>query len=404
MKALLIISGGIEAADAAKRAREMGLHVVVSDIDPNAPGFSFAHDRLIANVYGAEETANAAERYYREKRRLDGVICVAADAPMTTALVAQRLKLPGISLETAKLACDKLAMKSRFKDAGVNVPWFAPLSSLAELRAIVAERGPDLVIKPVDSRGSRGVQRLARVADLACAFELAQSHSPTGRVMVEAYLDGPQVSTESIITGGRCYTPGFSDRNYEFLETHAPFFIENGGDLPSHLSQTLQAKVKDLVARAGTALGVTEGTVKGDIVVHREEPYVIELAARLSGGFFCTREIPLNTGVDFIGSAIRVALGEAVPPSELEPRRQQPVIQRYAFPKPGRVVGVRGADMAKRLPGIEDVVVTAKLGDIIPPAGDKRPSAAMVLATGRSRESALASARAAISAIEIETR
>ncbi len=81
------------------------------------------------------------------------------------------------------------------------------------------------------------------------------------------------------------------------------------------------------------ALGVTNGTVKGDIVVHNGEPYVIELAARLSGGFFCTREIPLNTGVDFIGAAIKLALGEAVAPDELTPKHQTPVIQRYAFPK-----------------------------------------------------------------------
>src|SRR5262249_23096878 len=157
-----------------------------------------------------------------------------------------------------------------------------------------------------------------------------------------------------------------------------------------------------LVARAADALGVTEGTVKGDIVVHEGEPHVIELAARLSGGFFCTREIPLNTGVDFIGCAIRVALGEPVTPSELEPSRQQPVIQRYAFPEPGRIVDVRGADAAKRVPGVADLIVTAKPGDVIPPAGDKRPSAAMVLATGRTREAALASAHAAISALEFE--
>jgi len=65
---------------------------------------------------------------------------------------------------------------------------------------------------------------------------------------------------------------------------------------------------------------------------------------------------------------------------------------------------VRGADTAKSLPGIEDVIVTARPGDIIPPAGDKRPSAAMILATGRSRGEALAAARAGISAIEIETK
>jgi biotin carboxylase len=404
MRTLLIVSGGIEAADAAKRAREMGLHVVVSDIDENAPGFAFAHDRLLANVYGPEETADAAERYARDTRKIDGVICVAADAPVTAALVAERLGLPGISVATARLACDKLAMKRRFKEAGVQVPWFAPVSSAGELRSIIAERGSNLVIKPVDSRGSRGVQRLARVVDLGGAFTLAREHSPTKRVMVEAYLEGPQVSTESIVTGGRCYTPGFSDRNYEFLEMHAPFFIENGGDLPSHLPPDTQARVRDLVARAAAALGVTEGTVKGDVVVHKNEPYVIELAARLSGGFFCTREIPLNTGVDFISGAIRVALGLPVSAYELEPSRQMPVIQRYAFPKPGRVVGVHGADLAKHLPGIADIVVTAKPGDVIPPAGDKRPSAAMVLATGSTREAALESARAAICAIEIETR
>ena len=403
-RTLLIVSGGIEAADAAKRARDMRLRVVVSDIDPNAPGFQFAHDRLIADVYGPEDTAAAAERYHREQRPISGVICVAADAPVSAALVAERLKLPGISVETARLACDKLAMKRRFRDAGVPVPWFAPVSSVAELRALLAEPGADLVIKPADSRGSRGVQRLARVHDVQAAFELACRYSPTSRVMVEAYLDGPQVSTESIVTGGRCYTPGFSDRNYELLEVHAPFFIENGGDLPSRLPLKTQDRVKEVVARAAAALGVRDGTVKGDIVIHKGEPYVIELAARLSGGFFCTREIPLNTGVDFIGCAIRVALGERILPEELEPKMQVPVIQRYAFPKPGRVIEVRGASAAKRVPGIADVVVTARPGDIIPPAGDKRPSGAMVLATGRSREEALAAANAGLSAIEIETQ
>jgi len=122
MKTLLIISGGIEAADAARHAREMGLYVVVSDIDPNAPGFAFAHDRLIADVYGPEATAEAAERYHRESHKIDGVICVAADAPLTAALVTQRLGLPGLSLESAKLATDKLAMKTRFKERGVPVP------------------------------------------------------------------------------------------------------------------------------------------------------------------------------------------------------------------------------------------------------------------------------------------
>jgi biotin carboxylase len=402
-KTLLIISGGIEAADAAKRAKELGHYVVVSDRDPDAPGFAFADSCLIADVYGAAETAAAAERYSRKIRRIDGVICVAADAPITTATVAQRLSLPGISVESAELACDKLAMKKRFAARGVPVPWFAEIATPQALQRAAVERGSNLVIKPVDSRGSRGVQRVAQVADLAQAFAFARSHSPTERVMVEQYLDGPQVSTESVVVNGECFTPGFSDRNYEYLERYAPFFIENGGDLPSHLSPELQQKVKDVVAKAAAALGVVNGTVKGDIVVHDGEAYVIELAARLSGGFFCTREIPLNTGVDFIGAAIRVALGEPVTAAELTPKQFVPVIQRYAFPKAGRVVSVSGADEARRIAGVNDVIVTARPGDIIPAAGDKRPSAAMVLTSGPSRAAALSAANDALACLKIVT-
>jgi biotin carboxylase len=402
-KTLLIISGGIEAADAVKRAKDMGLTVVVSDRDPEAPGFAFADSCLIADVYGASETAAAAERYSRKIRKIDGVICVAADAPVTVATVAERLYLPGISVATAELACDKLAMKRRFSERGVPVPWFSEVQTVQALQRIAIERGDDLVIKPVDSRGSRGVQRVAQVQDLTKAFALARSHSPTQRVMVEEYLDGPQVSTESIVIDGVCHTPGFSDRNYEYLDTYAPFFIENGGDLPSHLPGDIQAKVRDVVGRAAAALGVTHGTVKGDIVVHKGEPYVIELAARLSGGFFCTREIPLNTGVDFIGCAIRVALGEPVAAEELQPKTSTSVIQRYSFPKPGRVLSVTGAEEALKVSGIAEVVITAKPGDVIPPAGDKRPSAAMVLATGPSRASALAAANDALSRLRINT-
>ncbi len=332
------------------------------------------------------------------------MICVAADAPVTAATVAQRLKLPGISIPTAETACDKLAMKRCFQQAGVAVPWFAEVNTPQDLQRFAIERGSDLVIKPIDSRGSRGVQRIAKVADMTKAFFLARSHSPSELVMVEQYLEGPQISTESIVTGGRCFTPGFSDRNYEFLDRYAPFFIENGGDLPSHLPADIQGKVKDLVSRAAAALGVRDGTVKGDIVVHKGEPYVIELAARLSGGFFCTREIPLSTGVDFIGGAIKVALGETVSDEELTPTQNKFVIQRYAFPNPGRVTSVSGAEEARGVAGIADVIVTAKTGDVIPPAGDKRPSAAMVLATGDSRELALKAANDALACLKIETQ
>ena len=138
--------------------------------------------------------------------------------------------------------------------------------------------------------------RLTQDVDLEWAFDVAHQHSPTGRVMLENFLPGPQVSTESLVIDGVAYTPGFADRNYEYIERFAPHIIENGGQLPSHLNAQTQGAVCDLVQEAALAMGIQNGVVKGDIVVTDGVPHIIEIAARLSGGYFCTHEIPLTTG------------------------------------------------------------------------------------------------------------
>ena len=100
-KTLLIISGGIEAIPGIKLAKAMGLHVVVSDINPKAPGFALADDCIIASTYDADETVAAAEKYDSSVRRIDGVICIAADVPLTVASVAFELGLTGIPVQSA---------------------------------------------------------------------------------------------------------------------------------------------------------------------------------------------------------------------------------------------------------------------------------------------------------------
>ena len=126
-------------------------------------------------------------------------------------------------------------------------------------------------------------------------------------------------------------------------------------------------------------------------------------SARASGGYFCTREIPLNTGVDFIGSVIKIALGEHVDATDLEPKRFTPIVQRYAFPEPGRVTRIAGLEDARRVPGIEELIVTVAPGDEIQPPTHSGCTAAMVLATGKNVAAARASATAALAALKIET-
>jgi biotin carboxylase len=402
-KTLLVVSGGIEAVPGIRRARELGLFVVVSDKDPEAPGFALADDCLLASTYDAEATTAVALRYHREVRPLDGVICVAADVPLTVASVAAALGLPGIAPDAARLATDKVAMKQALARHGVPIPWFAEVDSPAHLQALVAEQGLPLVIKPVDSRGARGVQMLAAGMDLALAYEQARVHSATGRVVLERYLDGPQVSTESLMIDGVAYTPGFSDRNYEYLQRFAPHIIENGGDLPSHLTDAQQDAIKAAVAHGALAMGIRNGVIKGDMVMHQGRPHIIELAARLSGGYFCTHEIPLNTGVDLVGAAIRQCLGEPVNGAELQPRYQRGVAQRYIFPQPGVVRAVQVPDWITTDPDIALCEIRTQVGALVGPIEHHPARAGVVIATGVDRQAAIRKAEAAVAAIRIET-
>jgi biotin carboxylase len=381
----------------------MGLHVVVSDADPKAMGFSQAHDCLIASTYDVDATVKAALGYHRQVRPIDGVLCLAVDVPQTVAAVAQELSLPGVSPAAAALATDKLAMKQRFLEDGVPIPWFSEVRSLAGLRELAQQKGLPLVLKPVDSRGARGVLKLTPAVDLEWAFNLSLSFSSSARLILEEYLEGPQISTESLVLDGAAYTPGFSDRNYEFLEAFAPHIIENGGELPSFLDSSIQNSVKEVVERAANSLGINNSVAKGDIVIHRGSPYVIEMAARLSGGYFCTHEIPLNTGVDFVGCAIRCALGEPVSPQELAPKFNRGVAQRYLFPPPGKVVSIKGVEAAQKMPGIEMCEIRVREGSTVAKADSHPARAGLVIAIADSRAEAVQRAVAAAATIEIKT-
>jgi len=402
-ESLLIIGGGIEAIPGVKLAKEMGLRVIVSDIDPNAPGFKFADATLLASTYDVEATLKAARNYHEKSGPFTGVMCIAADTPHTVAAVAADLALPGIPLDSALITVDKLAMKDCFDSAGVAIPWYSKVESVSHLTAIVAKQGFPLVIKPVDSRGSRGVLLLRSGVDLEWVFSYAVSYSTAKTVMVERYLEGPQISTESLVINGIIRTLGWSDRNYEKLSDTLPHIVEDGGDLPSMHAQGFETTIDQLIGQAAHALNIQNGVIKGDIVISDGKPYIIELAPRLSGGYFCTHEIPLNTGVDFVRQVIKLTMGWPINRNDLKPRFNRPVSQRYLFPEPGVVTAINGVEEVSTRPGIELCEVRVLPGDEISAIHNHPARAGVVIATGSSREDAQARVCAAIKDIKIST-
>ncbi|MAT63707.1 MAG: hypothetical protein CL881_07915 [Dehalococcoidia bacterium] len=399
MKNILIISGGIEAIPGIIKAKEMGLNVVVSDGNPNAPGFNYSDDKIIASTYDHKETYRKVKNYHTLKKNIDGVICIASDVPYTVAYVAEKLQLPGIPLKSANLAIDKILMKDSLSRSGVLVPDYHEIKSFAEFNNIINTWDYPLIIKPVDSRGARGVLRLVPGVDLDWAWNYSLKNSPSGRVMIERYLDGVQLSTESIIVKSKCYTCGYSDRNYEYLDRYAPHIIENGSDMPTIFSKHVKKRIDETIKMGAESLGIKNGIIKGDIVISDNEVKVIELATRLSGGYFSTNMIPSSTGIDLIKEAIKISLGEKIRHKDLLPKHNKYISQRYIFPNAGVIKKIKGIKKLKNNSSLKFFNIHAKVGQEIGKITSHPSRAGMVIAEGTSRKDAVNQCKKAINDI-----
>ena len=363
---ILFVGGGIETVPGIEIAKSMDLCVVVSDRNSDAPCAKIADFFIKADTYNIQQTIDEVRKFNLRHRKVDGVICLGTDVPLTVSSVAKEFGLKAPSVESAKIVSDKVKMKDCFKNNQLPIPWYCEISNYENLIEISEEKEFPLIIKPVDSRGARGVLLLNGKTNLNWAYDTALSYSASKRVMIEQFLDGPQVSTESIVINDEVFTFGFSDRNYELLDKYAPHVIENGGDLPSFLPDEDQNKIRNAVKKTAKALGVSNGIIKGDMVLCEGEPYIIEVATRLSGGYFCTHEIPLNTGIDFVGIALRQAMGYAIDKRMLNESKNQPVCQRYFFPKPGQIKEIIIPDWINIHPNISLFEIRVKVGDLIP--------------------------------------
>jgi len=402
-KTLLIIGAGREQVPGIELAKKLGLHVVVTDGNAQAPGFAYADAGATVDTYDARGQASFAKAY-NKKRKIDGVMTLASDIPHIVSFVARALNLPAHPLSTAKRASDKLLMKRAFARHGVPIPFFKEIKSVSGLERFAGRHGYPVVVKPADSRGARGVCIVAEGgASLRRALASARAESPSKRVMVETFLPGPQLSTESVVYRGRIVCTVVAERNYGGFLINPPYAIEDGGETPADLSAAQRRAVDLVLTRAARAMGITDGSMKGDLVYTAAGPKIIEVAARLSGGYYATDTIPLATGVDMVEAVMRICLGLPLQPLALHPKRRQYVSQRYFFPpKAGKVKAIRGIVRARSLPGVVRFFFYAKKGDTMRSLVSHPARLGCVLAVGRTKAQAVARAKNAISLVKIQ--
>jgi biotin carboxylase len=402
-KTLLIIGAGIEQVPVYEAAKKRGLLVVGTDISLNAPAFKIADFALVASTRDPEATLKEVLKFTKT-HTIDGVMTVANDVPYTVAKVAISLGLPSISINSAKLVSNKLLMKQKFKEFGVACPNFYSIKELRDLTKELELRTKEqFVLKPIDGRGARGVLLLDESTNLAWAFNESQSKGDGGELILEEFISGTQLSTESFIIDGECYTPAIAERNYSRLKEFAPNIIEDGGTIPADLNDQQIKDINNLILKGAKALGVHQGVVKGDLVITEKGiPMIIELALRLSGGWFATHQIPAATGVDLVDIVISYSLGEDIDRSKLQSSWQKATAIRYWFPMPGFIKKIVGERAIKNIPGLIKYGFFFKEGDMQPAIKMHSDRFGYVIVEGDSKKEALSRVDQAISSLKVE--
>lgn len=389
----MIIGASVLQLPAILKAKEMGLYVGVADYNPQAIGIQYADEFFNASTMDEDAVLEAALKF-----KPDGIMTLATDMPMRgVAKVSEKLGLHSISYDTAFKATDKFEMIKAFKAHDVASPWFFTVDSLDELKELENQLSYPCIMKPTDNAGSHGVVLAHRFEDLLESYEYSHASARHGKVILEEYLQGDEVSVEVMVVNGSVNILQITDK----LTTGAPHFVEMGHSQPSRHPFETQQAIKDLAVQACKAVGINQGPAHVEMMVTKRGPVMIELGARMGGDNITTALVPLSTGIDMVKATIEVALGN---PPDIEPKCHCSSAIRYLDAPEGIIANITGVEEARHMPNVKDVIMTKTVGDPSTPIQCSNDRIGSVIVQAATADEAVKSCEEAMKLIKIEIK
>ena len=389
---LFIVGASRLQLPAIEKAREMGLKLAVADLNPQAPGARLADQFYCVSTHDEEGIYKAARSFGSH-----GVMTLATDMPMrSVAYACQGLGLPGIPYSLALTATDKGKMREVFREKEVPGPWFVLLDKADELGQHLDKLTYPLICKPVDRSGSRGVSLVREPGDLARAVDQSAKVGLSGRVILEEFMEGPEVSCEMIVVDGISHLLQITDKQ----TSGEPFFVETGHSQGSMLPSDQQSQIESVAKQALSALGINNCPAHVEMILTREGPKIVELGARLGGDWIASHLVPLSTGIDLVKLVIELALDRR--PLDLG-RQEAASAILFLTAETGRIKAIKLDPALETLPGLEEIMVWAKEGDQVKKLQSSVDRLGCVIARAGRPQEALAICREALSRISILT-
>ena len=394
-KKIMILGASLLQLPAIEKARELGLETIVADMNPKAIGFDVPG--VIKEIISTIDIPAIVEAAKRHK--IDGIMTLATDMPMrAVAAVAKEMGLVGISADTALKATNKAEMRAALQADGVPIPKFFKVTNEEEYLEAVKQFAVPFIVKPADSSGSRGIFEVADITNQKMideAYQYCKPYSGNGDVVVEEYMNGPEVSVETLSVDGICHVVQITDK----LTTGAPHYVEMGHSQPTRLGEETAEKIAEVAKAANKAIGIKNGPSHTEIIVTKDGPKIVELGARLGGDNINTHLVPLSTGVNIVECCIKIALGEA---PDIEPKWEKGSAIRYFQQHAGIVKSVEGIDEAKNLPGVQQISIVHGVGEEITEITSSGSRMGFVIAQDENAEKAIADCEQALERIKVQ--
>lgn len=287
-----------------KYAKKQGHYVITCDYSPENPGHEFADE-----YHNVSTTDKQAVLKLAEKLKIDGIVAYASDpsAP-TQAYVGNKLGLPANPYESVKI----LARKDLFRDFLEKNNFLTPKSNsfynLFDAKEWLNKLTFPIIVKPVDSSGSKGVTKVAKIKDVEKAFKNALSFSIEKKIVLEEFFerDGYQVAGDGFIVDGKLVFRCFAN---EHFDKRCNPFVPIGESFPSIMSQHTLNQTHDETQRLLDLLEMKMGALNFDFHYNKSGDFsFLELGPR-NGGNLIPEVIQYSTNVDLVKYTVDSALG-----------------------------------------------------------------------------------------------
>ncbi len=308
MKKILMLGGSMQQIPAIKKAKELGYYVITCDYTPENPGHKYAdeyHNVSTTDLDGILELS--------QKLKIDGIVAYASDpAAPTAAYVSEKMGLIGNPYKSVQLLTQKDLFREFLQENGFSCPKAEGYDTYEQAEKQVDKFKFPVMVKPVDSSGSKGVVKINSKDELKDAVEEALSYSRRKRFVVEEFIvkQGYQVSGDGFSVDGKLVFTSYGNELYSDKGTRE--YVALGEFWPSLLTDKQKEKVDNELQRLITALGMKTSAYNIEVILDKDDNvYVLELGPR-NGGSYIPQLIEYATGVDLVDYTIRGYMGENI--------------------------------------------------------------------------------------------